>query len=222
MELPVFRVDGTQSGETLLLNSHIFDIKPNNDAIFRSVIAYRTHNSQGTNSTKNRSAVRGGGRKPYRQKGTGNARAGTNTSPIWVGGGRTFGPSPRSYNYSIPKKVKQLALRSALSARCQESAITVVEDFDFEEPKTKRMIALLEALNVGLQKTLILMGSYSKNVLLSSRNISYVTVRNVNSFSTFDILNCQQFIIQKSALEKINTTRDYAVTDNKDKTSTGD
>ncbi len=148
--------------------------------------------------------VRGGGRKPYRQKGTGNSRAGTNNSPLWRGGGRIFGPVPHSYSYKLPKKVKRLAKISALMFKLKEGKITVVEDFSFEGVKTKNFFNILRSLEIENNNVLFVLKEKTENIYKSCRNIPNLTVRIVDALSTYDIMNCENFLIQKSAFEKIN------------------
>ena len=204
MELEVYKQDGTKSGEKVKLNPDVFGIKPNDHVIWLAVKAYLANQRQGTHSVKNRAAVRGGGRKPFRQKGTGRARQGTIRAPHMVGGGRAFGPHPRDYTQVLPKKVKKLARRSALSYKAKENKIVVVEDFTWEEPKTKRFLELLQNLNISDRKVLFLTSEYDINIYKSARNIPYKKVLRSPEFSTYDVVNAQVLIFQKSALEKVN------------------
>lgn len=148
----------------------------------------------------------GGGKKPYRQKGTGNARAGTSRSPIWRGGGRIFGSHPRDYDYQIPKKVKKLGRLSALLSKLKNEQVVIIEDFDFEEPKTKKFYDILQALEIGNHKTLFVSGTNSDNIYKSGRNIPNVTMKVADTLSTYDILNCDIFLIQKSAFENLTSS----------------
>lgn len=203
MKLDVYKTDGSLSGEQVTLPKEIFGIEPNDHAIWLAVTNEQAHTRQGTSKTKNRSAVRGGGRKPFRQKGRGGARAGTIRSPLWVGGGRIFGPSPRSYDKKMPKKMKALARRSALAYRAKEGQVRLIEDFQFDTPKTKEMQLILNALQVSEQKVLLLTASGEKNLWLSGRNIPSLSVKGVDAFSTRDVVGSKMLVIQKSAVTKI-------------------
>ena len=204
MELPIFKKDGSQSKNNLTVEPGLIEIKPNKDTIYYAVISQMTNSRQGTNSTKSRSMVSGGGRKPFRQKGTGNARAGTNRSPLWRGGGRIFGPKPHDYNFKLPRKVKKLARISALALKLKEGKVTVVEDFNLEEIKTKYFQDILKSFEIEKKKVLFVTAEKSENIYKSSRNIPNVNVILVDTLSTYDILNCENLLIQKSAFEKIN------------------
>lgn len=203
MKLDVYKTDGSLSGEQVTLPKEVFGIEPNDHAIWLAVTNEDAHSRQGTSKTKNRSAVRGGGRKPWRQKGRGTARAGTIRSPLWVGGGRVFGPSPRSYDKKMPKKMKSLARRSALAYRAKEEQVRIIEDFQFDAPKTKDMQVILNALQVADQKVLLLTTQGEKNIWLSGRNIPSLSVRGADSFSTRDVVASKMLVIQKSAVTKI-------------------
>ncbi|MBN2029830.1 50S ribosomal protein L4 [bacterium] len=204
MKLDVYKIDGSASGEQLTLSQKVFGIKPNDHAIWFSVTSEMTNRRQGTVSTKNRSAVRGGGRKPWRQKGTGRARAGSIRSPLWVGGGRVFGPAPKNYFKQIPKKMNRLARRSALSHKAKEGEIRLVEDFTFEKPKTKQMVEILRSLQLDTVKILLIVPQTDKSIWLSSRNLPGLSVKAADGFSTYDVLKAKVLLIQKSAISKIN------------------
>ena len=204
MELDVYKLDGSKSGEKVTLNPEVFEIPPNDHVLYLAVKAYLANQRQGTSSVKNRAAVSGGGRKPFRQKGTGRARQGTIRAPHMVGGGRAFGPHPRDYRQDLPKKVKRLARKSALSYKARENKIVVVEDFKFDEPKTKKVVELLKNLNVEDRKVLFLTADYDPNFYKSARNIPYKSVLKAPEFSTYDIINAQVLIFQKSAVERVN------------------
>lgn len=206
MKLEVYKIDGTKSGEYVELRPDIFEIKPNDHAIYLAVKAYLANQRQGTHKTKTRGEVRGGGRKPWPQKHTGRARAGSIRSPLWVGGGTVFGPVPRDYSLDLPKKVKQLARKSALSYKAKDEQIIVVEDFTFEEPKTKRMVEILKAFNLLNKKVLLLTPSTDLNVYKSGRNIPGLNILEAYKASTYDILNNQMILIQKSAVEVLQNT----------------
>jgi large subunit ribosomal protein L4 len=203
MELDIYKIDGTVSGEKIALPDQVFNIEPNDHAIYQDVRSYMINSRQGTVATKNRSQVRGGGRKPWRQKGRGTARAGTTRSPIWVGGGRVFGPSPRKFKFKLPKKVKLLARKSALTYKQKENAITVIEDIATENIKTKDMFSILKSNSLDSKKVLLATSEYDSALLKAGRNIRNFNVHMVENLSTYDILNCQTLLLPKSALEKL-------------------
>ncbi|MBN2104279.1 50S ribosomal protein L4 [bacterium] len=204
MELNVYKIDGKPSGEKVKLPKEIFGIEPNTHAMYLGVVTEMWNRRQGTNKAKNRSDVRGGGRKPWRQKGRGTARAGTIRSPLWVGGGRVFGPLPRTYHKQLNKKLKTLARKSALAQRAREDKIRVVEDFSFESPKTKQMQEMITKLELNNSKILLLVPDNDQNIWLSGRNIPAVDVKEAKNFSTADVLNAELLLIQKSAISKLS------------------
>lgn len=204
MTIDVLKIDGTKSGEKVELSEEIFAIEPNDHAIYLDVKAYLANQRQGTHKAKERGEVRGGGKKPWKQKGRGGARAGTIRSPLWVGGGTIFGPRPRDYRQDLPKKVKQLARKSALSYKLKDEQLMVVEDFSFDKPKTKDFINVLQSLKVNGKKVLLLTGDYKPEVYKSGRNIPKVQILEASKASTYDILNNQILIMQKSAVDVIN------------------
>ena len=206
MTFEIYKIDGSVSGDKIDLADSVFGIKPNDHAIYLSVKAFLANKRQGTHKAKERSDVRGGGAKPFRQKGRGAARAGTIRSPLWVGGGTIFGPRPRSYRQDLPKKVKRLARKSAFSYKVKDEQLMVVEDFSFEKPKTKNLTALLNALNTEGKKVLILTGSNDSAVYKSGRNLPKVRVLEAEKASTYDILDNQVLILQKSAVKAISKT----------------
>lgn len=206
MKLEVLKIDGSKSGDSVELSDDIFGIEPNDHVIYLAVKAYLANQRQGTHKAKERNEVRGGGRKPWRQKGRGVARAGTIRSPLWVGGGRIFGPKPRNYRQKLNKKVKGLARKSALSYKAKAEQIFVVEDFNFETPKSKELNEILNALKVSGKKTLILTSVEGENVYKSGRNIEKVSVLEANKASAYEILNSQILLLQKGALEKLEST----------------
>lgn len=201
MELEVYKTDGTKSGDTVTLPEEIFGIQPNDHAIYQAVRVYLAHQRQGTHKTKTRGEVRGGGRKPWRQKHTGRARVGSTRSPLWIGGGTIFGPQPRDYNLKLPKKVQTLARKSALSYKAKNGEIMVVEDFTFPEPKTKEIVSILKALSIDGKKTLLLTPRTDACVYKSARNVPTMDVLEAYKASTYEILNNQILLIQKSALD---------------------
>jgi len=204
MKLDIYKIDGKSSGKKVDMSKDIFGIEPNDHAIYLAVKTHLANKRQGTHKSKERGEIRGGGKKPWKQKGRGGARAGTSRSPLWVGGGRIFGPRPRDYSQGIPKKVKSLARKSAFSYKVKDEQVIVVEDFNFEVSKTKEFSNILKALNVAGKKVLILTNSTQENVYKSGRNIPKVKILEANKASTYDILNNQVLILQKSAVDVIN------------------
>lgn len=205
MKLDVYKVDGTKSGDSVELSDDIFGIEPNDHVIYLSVKAYLANQRQGTHKAKERAEVSGGGRKPWRQKGRGAARAGTIRSPLWVGGGTIFGPRPRNYRQKINKKVNTLARKSALSKKAKAEQIVVVEDFNYDTPKTKDFANMLKSLNANGKRTTFLTGDFQQNVYKSGRNIPKVNVLEAGTASAYELLNNQVLVLQKSAVEKIQT-----------------
>lgn len=200
MELEVYKKDGTKSGEKVTLAPEIFEITPNDHAIYQAVRSIQANQRQGTHKVKPRNEVRGGGRKPFKQKKTGRARAGTTRSPLWVGGGSIFGPHPHDYVLKIPAKMRMLARKSALSYKAKDGSIVVVEDFSLESPKTKEICSVLKALSLQGKKTLFLTSKTDGVLFRSGRNIPTLDVREADKVSTFDILRNQVLLIQKSAI----------------------
>ncbi|WP_337865482.1 50S ribosomal protein L4 [Ignavibacterium sp.] len=203
MTIDVLKIDGSKSGEKLELSDSIFAIEPNDHAIYLDVKAYLANQRQGTHKAKERGEVRGGGKKPWKQKGRGGARAGTIRSPLWVGGGTIFGPRPRDYRQDLPKKVKQLARKSALSYKAKDEQLVVVEDFSFDKPKTKDFVIVIESLKLSGKKVLLLTGDYKPEVYKSGRNIPKVQVLEAAKATTYDLLNNQILVMQKSAVNVI-------------------
>jgi large subunit ribosomal protein L4 len=203
VKLDVFKIDGSKTGEQVELEKGIFDVEPNDHLIWQAVTQEMAHRRQGTVATKTRAEVRGGGKKPWPQKGRGTARAGSIRSPLWVGGGSIFGPQPRKFHPKMTKKAKLIARKSALSHKAKEQQIRIVEDFSFEGPKTRKMQGILNAMKLADTKTLLLTQDSSKAIYLSCRNMPRMTVRAAVDFSTYDVLNAKTLLIQKSALTKI-------------------
>jgi large subunit ribosomal protein L4 len=200
MQVDVYKIDGTPTGEKVELDAKIFGIEQNDHAIYMAVRSIQANKRQGTHKVKTRSEVSGGGAKPFKQKKTGRARAGSTRSPIWVGGGSIFGPKPHDYVVKLPTKVRKLARKSALSYKAAESAIRVVEDFSFETVKTKQIASVLKAFEIDKKKTLLLTKTTDQIVVKSGRNIPKLQVREADKASTFEILNNQVLLIQKSAV----------------------
>lgn len=197
----LFKQDGTQNG-TVELNADIFGIEPNNDVVFEAVVMQRASMRQGTHAVKNRSAVRGGGKKPWRQKGTGRARQGSIRSPQWRGGGIVFGPTPRSYAYSIPKKMRRLALKSVLSQKVLDESLVVVDEFKFETPKTKDFVQSLSKLNVE-KKALLVLEEDNESAVLAARNLSNVKIVEPTGINVLDIMNSDKLVITQKALSQV-------------------
>ncbi len=206
MELKVLNIQGAETGEVVTLNDEIFGIEVSEHAMYLDVKAILANRRQGTHKTKTRAEVRGGGRKPFRQKGTGNARQGSTRSGLMVGGGAIFGPQPRSYEQKVNRKVKQLARRSAFSAKAAAGQIVIVEDFSLEGIKTRPVADMLKNLGLSGKKTLMLTPGYDAVVSTSGRNIEKLNVMVAENASTYDILNSQAVLFQKTALQKIEET----------------
>lgn len=200
-KVTLFKQDGTTNGE-IELNSEIFEIEPNENVVFDAVIMQRASLRQGTHAVKNRSAVSGGGRKPWRQKGTGRARQGSIRSPQWRGGGIVFGPTPRSYSYKLPKKVRRLAIKSVLSQKVLDNKLVVVEALQFDAPKTKEFAQVLSNLNVDT-KVLVVVESSNDFALLAARNIPNVTIVDETDVTVLDVVNNDKLLITKAALSKV-------------------
>lgn len=206
MKISILKTDGSDSGKKATLSDDIFSIEPNDVVVYEDVRSYLGNQRQGTAKTKGRSEVRGGGRKAYRQKGTGMARRGTIRSPLLRGGGTLFGPQPRHYKIGLSKKARILARKSALTYKAQDNGVYVVDDFSWDAPKSKNMTALITALKLDGKKVLILTAKTDKNVYLSARNIDKVSVLEANKPSTYEIMNADFIVIQKSAVEVLENT----------------
>ncbi|NUF97655.1 50S ribosomal protein L4 [Lactobacillus mellis] len=200
-QLDVYQQTGTKNGTTEV-KAEVFGIEPNNHVVADAVIMQQASLRRGTHAVKNRSAVRGGGRKPWRQKGTGRARQGSIRAPQWRGGGVVFGPTPRSYAYKLPRKVARLALKSVLSQKVADREMIVVDSLDFDKPSTKTFKQLLDKLEAkGL--TLVVVESGNDNAILSARNIDKVKAITVENVNVLDVINNQQMIVTQKALAKI-------------------
>ena len=206
MEVSVLNIKGEDTGKKVVLNDAIFGIEPNDHCIYLAVNQYLAAQRQGTHKSKERSEITGSTRKLIRQKGGGGARRGDIKSPLLRGGGRVFGPRPRDYWFKLNKKVKALARKSALSYKAQQNAIVVVEDFDFEAPKTKEGVALLNNLNVDGKKTLIVLPEVKKNVNLSVRNIQRVEVMTASALNTYKVMNANVLVMTENALKSVDET----------------
>jgi len=195
MELSVLKIDGSESGKKVVLDENVFGIEPNDHAIYLDVVQYLNHQRQGTSKTKDRSEVAYSTKKLGRQKGGGGARHGSLKANIFVGGGRVFGPKPRLYRTKLNKKVKSLARCSALSYKAQENAITLVEPFVMEAPKTKELLSILENVKAGTRKVLVVLPENSTNIFLSSRNLPEVKVITVDEINTYTIMNANSLVM---------------------------
>ncbi|PWU67472.1 50S ribosomal protein L4 [Gracilibacillus dipsosauri] len=199
-KVALFNQSGSQVGD-VEINDAVFGIEPNKHVLHDAVLMQRASLRQGTHAVKNRSEVRGGGRKPWRQKGTGRARQGSIRSPQWVGGGTVFGPTPRSYSYKLPKKVRRLALKSALSTKVQEDSLVVLDGITIEAPKTKEVVAMLSSLNVDA-KALIVTAEKDAVLAKSANNLPNVKVVTVSEVNVLDLLTHDKLILTKEAAEK--------------------
>ena len=197
----LFKQDGSQNG-TIDLNDAIFGVEANENAEYEAIIRQRASLRQGTHAVKNRSAVSGGGKKPWRQKGTGRARQGSIRAPQFRGGGIVFGPTPRSYKYNLPRKVRQLAIKSALSQKVLDNALVVVDALNFDAPKTKEFAGVMNSLNVA-EKTLVVVTDDDKNAALSARNLANATVVTPAGVNILNVADAQKVVITKSALSQV-------------------
>ena len=204
MEINVLNINGQETGRKVTLNDAIFGIEPNDHVIYLDVKQYMANQRQGTAKAKERSEVSGSTRKLIRQKGSGGARRGDVKSPVLVGGGRVFGPKPRDYGFKLNKKVKLLARKSALSYKAQENAIIVVEDFDFDAPKTKDFVNFTKNLKVEGKKTLLLLPEVNKNVYLSARNLQRSEVMTATALNTYKVLDADVLVVTEKSLEAID------------------
>ena len=204
MEVSVLNIKGQDTGKKVVLNDAIFGIEPNDHVIYLAVNQYLAAQRQGTHKSKERSEITGSTRKLIRQKGGGGARRGDIKSPVLRGGGRVFGPRPRDYWFKLNKKVKSLARNSALSYKAQQDAIIVVEDFDFEAPKTKDAVSLLNNLNITGKKVLLVLPKVEKNVYLSARNIQRVDVMTASALNAYKVLNADVLVVTEKSLESID------------------
>ncbi|QIW82443.1 50S ribosomal protein L4 [Bacillus velezensis] len=200
-KVALYNQNGSTAGD-IELNASVFGIEPNESVVFDAILMQRASLRQGSHKVKNRSEVRGGGRKPWRQKGTGRARQGSIRSPQWRGGGVVFGPTPRSYSYKLPKKVRRLAIKSVLSSKVNDNNIIVLEDLTLDSVKTKEMAAVLKGLSVE-KKALIVTADANEAVSLSARNIPGVTVVQANGINVLDVVNHEKLLITKAAVEKV-------------------
>ncbi|MFP4024339.1 MAG: 50S ribosomal protein L4 [Thiohalospira sp.] len=204
MELSIVNITGEDTGKKVTLNDSVFKIEPNDHAIYLDVKQYLANKRQGTHKAKERNEIAGSTKKIKRQKGTGTARAGNIKSPIFRGGGRVFGPKPRDYSFKLNKKVKQLARKSALSYKANDDQIKVLENFNFEVPKTKEFVNLRNNLGVADKKVLLVLSEQNKNIYLSSRNLQDVKVVNVSDINTYDIMNASVVLFVENSIEPLH------------------
>jgi large subunit ribosomal protein L4 len=205
MQVEVLNISGKKTAKKVDLADAIFAAEPNDHSIYLDVKSYLANQRQGTHKSKERAEIARTTKKLKRQKGTGGARAGSMKSPIFIGGGRAFGPRPRDYSFKLNKKVKTLARISALTYKAKDNAIMVLEDFNFEGPKTKNYVELMKNLNMSEKKTLLVLGQANSNVYLSSRNIQKAKVINASDLNTYDILNADNVILSESSVKVIET-----------------
>lgn len=203
MELSVLDIKGKDTGKKVALADEVFGIEPNEHVVYLDVKQYLANQRQGTHKSKERGEVSYSTKKIKRQKGTGGARAGSIKSPVFVGGGRVFGPRPRDYSFKLNKKVKVLARKSVLSAKAKANGISVIEDFTFEAPKTKQYLALLSAFSLSNKKTLLILPANDKNVFLSGRNIPKVNITTADEVNTYDLINAEVLLISETAVSKL-------------------
>ena len=201
-EIVVKDINNKETGK-MSLSDEIFGIDGQDSLMHSSVVNYLANQRQGTHSTKTRGMVRGGGAKPWKQKGTGRARAGTNTSPIWRGGGTVFGPSPRDYSYKMPRKARRKAFYAALSAKIDDGEVTILESFSVDEPKTKKMVAVLDGLGFAKGNVLVIVSEFDSNTALAMRNIPTANMRLASDVNIFDVLTHNNILITKDAVQAL-------------------
>ena len=205
MKIDVLKTDGSKLANPLELEAGIFGIEPNDHVIAMAVKAEMANIRQGTHKAKTKAEVSGGGRKPWRQKGRGTARSGSSRSPVWVGGGKAFGPSPRSYKLKLNRKVKKLARKSALSYKVKNENLMIVDNLNMDSAKTKDFVAILRSLGLQDKKLTVLVNELSENLYLASRNVPNVFVMETQYASTYDIMDCEVLVIDQASVETFNT-----------------
>lgn len=205
MEVAVIKYSGEKTTKKVSLSDSVFGIEPNDHAIYLDVKSILANKRQGTHKSKQRNEISGSSRKIKKQKGTGGARAGNIKNPLFKGGGRVFGPVPRDYSFKLNKKVKDLARKSALSYKAKDNSISVLEDFSFENARTKQYVNLLNALSLADKKTLLVLPEVNKNVVLSGRNIQNAKVTTADQINTYDLMNADNVIFIESAVSKVET-----------------
>ncbi|MBX2965437.1 MAG: 50S ribosomal protein L4 [Cyclobacteriaceae bacterium] len=203
MEVSVVKYSGEQTGKKVSLSDTVFAIEPNDHAIYLDVKSYLANQRQGTHKSKQRNEISGSSKKLKKQKGTGGARAGNIKNPQFKGGGRVFGPQPRDYSFKLNKKVKDLARKSALTYKAKDNAIAVVEDFNFETPKTKQYLSMLSALSLADKKTLLVLPESNKGVAMSGRNLKQAKITTADQINTYDVINADSVIFVESSVSKV-------------------
>ena len=203
MKIAVIKNSGEDTGRKINLSKDVFGVEPNDHAIYLDVMQFLAAQRQGTHKSKERGDISGSTRKIKKQKGTGTARAGSIKSPIFRGGGRVFGPRPRDYDFKLNKKLKLVARRSALSYKAKDKSVVVLEDVNFDSPRTKDFIGMLNSLSLNDKKTLLVLGEDNRNVFLSSRNLPNTKVVTANSLNTYDVLNADSLLLSESSVEII-------------------
>lgn len=214
MEVAIKNIQGEETGRSVTLQDSIFGVEPNDHAIYLDVKQYMANQRQGTHKAKERAEIAGSTKKIKRQKGTGTARAGSIKSPVFRGGGRIFGPRPRNYGFKLNKKVKQLARKSALTYKASDAQITILEAFDFDAPKTKSYMSLLNSLSLQEGKSLLVLDGVQKNVYLSARNLPNTKVVTADKLSTYEILDAQHLIMSEKAVEALEGIFNKKANDN--------
>lgn len=203
MDVAIVKYSGESTGRQISLSDNVFAVEPNDHAIYLDVKSYLANQRQGTHKSKQRNEISGSSKKIKKQKGTGGARAGNIKNPLFKGGGRVFGPQPRDYSFKLNKKVKDLARKSALTYKAKDNAIAVLEDFNFEAPKTKQYLNLLSSLSLADKKTLLVLPEVNKNVVLSGRNIQNTKITTADQINTYDVINADNVIFVESSIDKI-------------------
>jgi large subunit ribosomal protein L4 len=204
MDIAVVKYSGENTGRKINLTSEVFGIEPNDHAIWLDVKSFLANQRQGTHKSKQRNEISGSSKKLKKQKGTGGARAGNIKNPQFKGGGRVFGPTPRDYSFKLNKKVKDLARKSALTYKAKDNMIAVVEDFNFEAPKTKQYLAMLKSLSLDGKKTLLVLPETNNGIVLSGRNIQNAKIVTADQINTYDLMNAEQLILIESSVSKID------------------
>jgi large subunit ribosomal protein L4 len=205
MEVAIVKYSGEKSGKKANLSDDVFGIEPNDHAIYLDVKSFLANQRQGTHKSKQRNEISGSSKKIKKQKGTGGARAGNIKNPQFKGGGRVFGPEPRDYSFKLNKKVKALARKSALTYKAKDNAIAVLEDFNFESPKTTQYVKMLSALSFADKKTLLVLPEKNKNVVLSGRNVKNAKITTADQINTYDVMNADHVIFVESSVSKVET-----------------
>ena len=203
MEIEVYTKEGSTSGRKIEISDKVFNAEVNDHVVYLAVQSQMTNSRQGTRSTKTRSMVSGGGKKPWKQKGRGTARSGSSRSPVWRGGGTVHGPQPQDFSFRLPKKVKKLARISVLSGKNRDEQLCVVEDFTLDAVKTREMYTIINNFGLTETKTVVLLPEYNPDILLASRNIKNLRVLTATDASTYDLLDCKKLLVIESAIEKL-------------------